>query len=201
MKALLTVISLFIISFSNAQNNGWAIESEYDFTLKGKAGLQLDKLLDSVFIINAKLRVIRDERFCLLMLEETSITNKSLPQNGVNEEKSDSIFFDMKNKLVYNLKEMRVYNYKEKEFKIPEKNNDTIRLQQQELNIMLLKKLDKRNNPSPTLGDLPFGVATYTGKGYSFTYITSTDKQAFLSKINDRVMKFQQGTGTLPFIY
>ncbi len=201
MKALLTVISLFIFSYSNAQNNGWAIESEYDFTLKGKAGLQLDKLLDSVFIINAKLRVIRDERFCLLMLEETSIINKSLPQNGANEEKSDSIFFDMKNKLVYNLKEMRVYNYKEKEFKIPEKANDTIRLQQQGFDIMLLKKLDKRNSPSPTLGSLPFGVAAYNGTGYSFTYITSTDKQAFLSKINDRVMKFQQGTGILPFIY
>ncbi len=201
MKALLTVISLFIFYISDAQNNGWAIESEYNFTLKGKLALQLDKLLDSVFIINAKLKVVRDERFCLLMLEETSISNKSLPANGSNEEKSDSIFFDMKNKLMYNLKEMRVYNYKEKEFKIPEKNNDTVRLQQQEVNIVLLKKLDKRNSPSPTLGDLPFGVADYNGKGYSFTYITSTDKQAYLGKINDRVMQYKQGTGPLPFIY
>ncbi len=174
------------------------IESVYKLKVRENVS-DLPAGTDSTITINARIKVIRDDQLCLLVILESSIENEILSSSAHSENYGDTLLFDSNTKRVYSSVEKKSYWYKLSVMEQPSVLSDTITLH--DTTIVLSNRLDKLTNPSPTLKEMGKGVATYATKTFSFLYETSAQTNFSLYAVLNRYKNFAYTNQKTVFVY
>ena len=184
--------TLFFLTFFTVvkcfcQKSVISTESVYSVAIKGELE-NLPSEINSDMNINAKLKVIRNNRFCILVIIESSLENPAFSAIAHSENGGDTLLFDKMNKRVYNFSEKKSYWYTENCIKQENIISDTIK--KSDTVIVLSKTLNKQISPTPTLKEMNNGILSYTTKGFSFQYISSNTSTVSLEAIYNRCKSF-----------
>ena len=170
MRNIVFIITLLFIgakSFSQQQNS--ATESIYNLKLKGELdNTSLPAEVNADISINAQLKVIRNSRFCILIIIESSIENPVFSTISNSENEGDTLLFDVLQKRVYSFSEKKSYWYSENTVNDENIKSDTIK--KADTVIVLSKTLKKEISPTPTLKKMKNGVLSYSTKSFTFQY-------------------------------
>jgi hypothetical protein len=201
MKNIGFIILLLFIgikSFSQQQNS--ATESIYNLKLKGELGItSLPVEVDPDISINAQLKVIRNSRFCILIIIESSIDNPVFSTISNSENEGDTLLFDVLQKRVYSFSERKSYWYSENTVNDENVISDTIK--KADTVIVLSKTLKKEISPTPTLKKMKNGILNYSTKSFTFQYVSSKTTTISLEAIYKRTKGFVYTKQKTEFAY
>ncbi len=183
------ILSL-LVHFTNSgfsQKENITVESLYNFTLQGGVE-ELPPGINSDITVKASIKVIRNEKYCALIIVQSSLENPVLSEIAHSENDGDTLFFDIKQKRIYNIAEKKSYWFTTSTISFLEPSRDTIK--KEDTLIALSKKINKYVSPSPTLGEMQCGVLYYAAKGFSFKYTASQKSNISLEAIFNRCKNF-----------
>ncbi len=152
------------------------------------------------FEVKARLKIIKDARFFLLLFQDISFSNTMFSNSG-SEEGLDSLLFDMDSKTVYNFKEQKAHKYSERLYQLPKMTGDSLRFQKGDTLIVISKALGKGFTPTPTIAALPYGISAYSTKRFSFKHISSKETSFSLGSLYERCVHFKLSNEKFQFIY
>jgi hypothetical protein len=201
MKSIAFIILLLFIgikSFSQQKNS--ATECIYNLKLKGELDItNLPAEVNSDISISAQLKVIRNSRFCILVITESSIENPVFSTISNSENEGDTLLFDVLQKKVYNFSEKKSYWYNENTVNDENVKTDTIK--KADTLIVLSKTLKKEISPTPTLKKMKNGVLSYSTKSFIFRYVSSKPTTISLEAIYKRTKGFVDTKQKTEFAY
>lgn len=187
-----------IKSFSQEQNS--TTESIYNLKLKGELDIaSLPDEVNSDISINAQLKVIRNNRFCILIIIESSIENPVFSTISNSENEGDTLLFDVLQKRVYSFSEKKSYWYSENTVNDENVKSDTIK--KADTVIILSKTLKKEISPTPTLKKMKNGILNYSTKSFTFQYVSSKPTTISLEAIYKRTKGFVYTKQKTEFAY
>lgn len=201
MKNIVFIILLLFIgikSFSQKQSS--ATECIYNLKLKGELDItSLPAEVDADISISAQLKVIRNSRFCILIIIESSIENPVFSTISNSENEGDTLLFDVLQKRVYSFSEKKSYWYSENTVNDENVKSDTIK--KADTVIVLSKTLKKEISPTPTLKKMKNGVLNYSTKSFTFQYVSSKETTISLEAIYKRTKGFVYTKQKTEFAY
>ena len=191
-------LTVFTVVKCFCQKSVISTESVYSVAIKGELE-NLPSEINSDMNINAKLKVIRNNRFCILVIIESSLENPEFSAIAHSENEGDTLLFDKMNKLVYSFSEKKSYWYSENNIEQEDIKSDTIK--KSDTVIVLSKTLNKQISPTPTLKEMSHGILSYSAKGFSFQYISSKTSIVSLEAIYNRCKNYIYTNKKTEFAY
>ncbi len=192
------LLLIFISGKCFCQKVDISIESIYNATIQGKIE-NLPSDINSDMTINAKLKVIRNNRFCILIIIESSLENPAFSTIAHSENDGDTLLFDMQQKRVFSFSEKKSYWYSENNIEQENIKSDTIK--NADTVIVLSKTLNRQISPTPTLKEMSHGILSYSAKGFSFQYISSNTSIVSLEAIYIRCKNYIYTNKKTEFAY
>jgi hypothetical protein len=196
--SLIAFLFLLTGEKSFCQKDDHTIESFYNASINGV----IEKLPSEIspdITISAKVKVIRNKKFCVLIVVESSLANPAFSTIAHSENDGDTLLFDMTSKKVYSFSEKKSYWYIEKDIKQVNILSDTIK--KADTVIILSKTLNKQISPTPTLKEMNNGILSYSTNGFSFHYLSSQTSSISLEAIYNRCKDFTYTNQKTEFIY
>ncbi len=198
MKIFLTIGFFALLLFSFSQSKKLVIESIYKLEVAGEI-TDLPIKGGNKITINAKVKLIRNNRFCLITIIESSLNNEIFSSIAKSENEGDSLLFDIQQQKVFDISQKKIFWFSVNSVQGSDLNQDTLKLA--DTVVILSKKLNMYVSPSPTLKVMSKGILQYKTKKFIFNFISANKSNVPLEAIFDRCKNFMFTNQKTEFLY